>query len=219
MNVTELLGTISSVVVAISLMMKNILWLRWVNLVGATLFSVYGFLIQAWPVFGLNAFIVFINAVYLAQLSSTQDQFTLLEVPASDAQAGQPTLLSRFLAFHGPDLARFQPDFPRSIPEDARVFFVLRELLPVSLFICRPDGKGNQEIMIDYAVPAWRDFQNARFVFQDGLRALVWPGTGTFFTHAPVASHARYLKKLGFQRVDGQPETWKWTLGDRRPAG
>lgn len=213
MNAIEVLGTVSSVVVAISLMMKNIRWLRWVNLFGAGLFSLYGFLISAWPVFGLNAFIVLINIYYLVQLSTTRDRFALLEVPASDAEGGSATLLSRFLETYGPDLAQFQPGFPRKIPADARVFFVLREVLPISLFVCRTDSRGNQEILVDYAIPAWRDYQNARFVFQKGLKSIRWEGTGTFFAHAPVKAHAAYLKRMGFKPVQGVPETWEWQLG------
>jgi hypothetical protein len=213
----QLLGTVASVIVAISLTMKNIRWLRWVNLVGSALFATYGFLIQAWPVFGLNAFIVVINVVYLVQLRSTQDRFALLEVSPRDSEPGAATLLARFLETHGPDLARFQPEFPRRLPDDARVFFVLREVLPISLFACRPDGQGNQEILVDYSVPAWRDYQNARFMFQDGLRSMVWPGTGTFVARATVASHQKYLKLMGFQPVAGRPDTWSWTLGDRPP--
>jgi len=212
MNGIEVLGTVSSVIVAISLTMKNIRWLRWVNLIGAGLFSIYGFLISAWPVFGLNAFIVIINIVYLVQLSTTKDRFSLLEVPASDGEPGMPTLLSRFLETYGPDLAQFQPDFPRKLPPDARVFFVLREVLPISLFVCRPDGNGNQEILVDYAVPAWRDYQNARFVFQKGLRSVKWEGTGAFLAKAQVKTHAAYLKRMGFQ-PEGTQGTWKWSLG------
>lgn len=212
MNGIELLGTVASVVVAVSLTMKNIRWLRWVNLAGSALFSGYGFLIQAWPVFGLNAFIVVINVYYLVQLSSTRDRFSLLEVPAGEAAPGQETLLARFLETYGPDLARFQPDFPRKFPEGARVFFVLREVLPISLFVCRPDGAGNQEILVDYAVPAWRDYQNARFVYQEGLKSRDWGGTGTFLAQAPVPAHARYLKRCGFLPVAGRPGTWSWTL-------
>lgn len=214
MNVIEVLGTVSSVVVAISLMMKNIRWLRWVNLVGAGMFSIYGFFIAAWPVFGLNAFIVLINVFYLVQLSTTKDRFSLLEVPASDAQPGQATLLARFLETYGPNLAQFQPDFPRKLPSDCRVFFVLREVLPISLFVCRPDGKGNQDILVDYAVPAWRDYQNARFVFQKGLKTVKWDGTGVFFARPQVKSHGAYLKKMGF-RPSENPGVWQWSLGSQ----
>ena len=213
MNAVELLGTIASVVVAISLMMKNIRWLRWVNLVGAALFSCYGFLIQAWPVFGLNAFIVVINLYYLVQLSATKDRFSLLEVPVSDGARGKETLLSRFLGTYGPDLARFQPGAPRDFPADARVFFVLREVLPISLIVIRPDGRGNQEILVDYAVPAWRDYQNARFVFQEGLKSVAGTGSGRFIARAEVPAHVKYLKRFGFKAVEGSPNTWERTLG------
>ena len=204
-------------VVAVSLMMKSIRWLRWVNLVGSALFALYGFLIQAWPVFGLNSFIVFINVIYLVQLSSTRDGFSLLEVPVAEAWAEPPSLLGRFLEAHGPDLARFQPDFPRELPADARTFFVLREVLPVSLFVCRKDEAGNQEILVDYAIPAWRDFQNALFVYNNGLASMTWEGTGTFLAKAPVAAHARYLKRIGFRPVGANPGVWSWSLPSRNP--
>jgi len=210
MNLIELLGTAASVVVAVSLMMKNIRWLRMVNMVGSAVFATYGFLISAWPVFGLNTFIVVINVVYLIQLSSTRDRFSLLEVAAGDAEPGAPTLLARFLETYGPDLAKFQPDFPRKLPADARVFFVLREVLPISLFVCRPDGQGGHEILVDYAVPAWRDYQNARFVYQEGLKSVTWTGTGVFTTRAQVPAHAKYLKRMGF--VPGAEGTWTWSL-------
>jgi hypothetical protein len=194
-------------------MMKSIVWLRWVNLVGSALFATYGFLIQAWPVFGLNAFIVLINVVYLIQLSSTRHAFSLLEVPVADA-ADPKSLLGRFLEAHGPDLARFQPDFPRRLPPDARVFFVLRQVLPVSLFVCRTDADGNQEILVDYAVPAWRDYQNALFVYSNGLASTRWEGTGKFLAKAPVPAHARYLKRIGFH-PEAEPGVWSWSLSSQ----
>jgi len=165
----------------------------------------------------LNAFIVVINAFYLVQLASTRDRFAFLEVPVTDALSGAPSLLNRFLETHGADLARFQPDFTGTIPPDARVFFVLREVLPISLFVCRADGQGNQDILIDYAVPAWRDYENARYVYQDGLRSVVWGKTGRFYAKAPVRAHAQYLKKIGFQPATDRPGTWVWTLGDSAP--
>jgi len=215
MNGIELLGTAASVVVAVSLMMTNIRWLRRVNIVGSTAFALYGAWIHAWPVFGLNAFIVVINVYHLVQLASTRDRFSFLEIPVAETRPGVPSLVNRFLETYGPDLARFQPDFPRTLPPDARVFFVLREAMPISLFVCRADGLGSQDILIDYAIPAWRDYENARYLYQDGLRSVIWGETGRFYAHAPVRAHARYLKKLGFQPSAAKAGAWEWTLGDR----
>lgn len=213
MNLIDFLGIISSVVVAISLTMKNIRWLRWVNLIGSALFASYGFLIQAWPVFGLNLFIVMINGVYLAQLSKTRDRFSLLEVPRSDWEPGSRSLLAQFLETHGPDLAQFQPDYPRTLPPDARIFFVLREAMPINLFICRP-VEGDQQILVDYAVPAWRDYHNARYLYDTGLALVSWGGScPRFVAKAPVERHADYLKKMGFERVVGTRNTWSREIG------
>ncbi|MEI8092845.1 MAG: hypothetical protein WCG80_01395 [Spirochaetales bacterium] len=207
----EILGTFSSVVVAISLTMKNLRWLRTVNLVGALFFSVYGLLIQSWPVFGLNAFIVVINTYYLVQLARQKDNFSLLEVkfPESDA------LLGQFLAHHSQDILRFQPEFTAEDLKGSRVIFLLREVLPVSLFVCRKEGD-TQRILLDYAIPAWRDFQTARFFFNEGVRELDWEKNGKFVAETRVKAHEAYLKRVGFVRTseNGRP-LWVRGWGDQ----
>ncbi|RLV60571.1 uroporphyrinogen decarboxylase [Parashewanella curva] len=68
LNWVEILGYMASVMVAISLMMKDIVKLRCLNFVGCALFSSYGALIEAWPVAGMNAFIACINVYYLTKM-------------------------------------------------------------------------------------------------------------------------------------------------------
>ncbi|OED45109.1 uroporphyrinogen decarboxylase [Endozoicomonas sp. (ex Bugula neritina AB1)] len=60
--------------VAISLMMKNIVALRWVNSIGCGIFVLYGTLIEAWPVAGMNAFIVLINMYYLTKMARENNE-------------------------------------------------------------------------------------------------------------------------------------------------
>lgn len=67
-NLVEVLGYLASVMVAISLMMKDIVKLRVLNFVGCALFSAYGAAIEAWPVAGMNAFIACINVYYLVKM-------------------------------------------------------------------------------------------------------------------------------------------------------
>ncbi len=66
---TELLGYAASIFVAISLLMSDIKWLRYVNSVGCILFVIYGVIISAYPVAVMNAFCVFINIYQLIKLS------------------------------------------------------------------------------------------------------------------------------------------------------
>jgi len=68
MPMIEMFGYLGSVLIAVSLMMSNIVRLRWINLVGAAVFSSYGFIIQAWPVAVLNGFIVLIDVYHLWQI-------------------------------------------------------------------------------------------------------------------------------------------------------
>lgn len=68
MSWIEWYGLAASVVIAYSLMLKDIVKLRCWNMLGAAMFSSYGMLIGAMPVTLLNGFIVLVNAYYLIQL-------------------------------------------------------------------------------------------------------------------------------------------------------
>ncbi|RLV60246.1 uroporphyrinogen decarboxylase [Parashewanella curva] len=68
MSLVEFIGYSASVMVAVSLMMKNIVWLRTLNFIGCLLFVIYGIEIQAWPVAGMNAFVCCINVYHLVKL-------------------------------------------------------------------------------------------------------------------------------------------------------
>jgi hypothetical protein len=214
----ELLGTLSSIVVAVSLTMKNIRWLRTVNLIGAFFFTLYGFFIQSWPVLGLNAFIVVINTYYLIRLAQTKDTFSLLEVgdPANDS------FLRQFLEYYDQDILKFAPDWKATRLDGARVVFVLRDVVPVSLFVCHETKAGTQSVLLDYAVPAWRDFHNARFFFNKGMQKLDWGKTGRFETETGVKSHQDYLLKIGFRTVTVGAKTLfvrDWGDSERQPTG
>jgi hypothetical protein len=65
LSVYEIIGYIASILVAVSLMMSSILKLRVINLIGAACFTVYGLLIDAYPVAVVNFIIVLIDLYYL----------------------------------------------------------------------------------------------------------------------------------------------------------
>ncbi|AQS38189.1 Bacterial inner membrane protein [Shewanella psychrophila] len=70
----EIIGYFASVMVAISLMMKDIIWLRCLNFTGCSLFVVYGIYISAWPVAGMNAFVACINIYHLIKIYRAKSQ-------------------------------------------------------------------------------------------------------------------------------------------------
>lgn len=197
----EWFGTLASVVVAISLTMRNIKRLRVLNLLGSLAFAAYGWLIQAWPVFGLNAFIVVANTYYLYRMGKEERDPITFEAIRVDAS--RDDYARRFLSFHGADIRRFFPGFDPD-PDSgslrgAEAFFILRQTLPVSLVAFRRLAGGELEVVLDYAVPAYRDLKNARFFFDAAAAGLAGEGSPVFSASAQVPAHAAYLRKLGFK--------------------
>ncbi len=198
----EWFGMLASVIVAISLTLKNIKRLRIINMVGSLAFTIYGGLIGSYPVLILNGFIVLVNAYYLyrmAQDSKRPERFDILFVhPQTDEYA------QLFLKFYGSDIQRFFPRFSSDPAggtlRDAEGCFILRETLPVSFVAFRREKNGEISILLDYAVPAYRDLKNARFFFETAAAKIAAPHT-VFNAVAEVGAHESYLRKMGFREV------------------
>lgn len=67
MQAIEWLGISASVIILISFLMKNILWVRLVNIVGAIVFVIYGIIIGAISVWLLNGMLVVVHLIYLGK--------------------------------------------------------------------------------------------------------------------------------------------------------
>ncbi len=61
----EIIGYIASFFVAISFLFREILLIRWINLLGCLFFVAYGILIQRPPIIITNVFIVLVQCYYL----------------------------------------------------------------------------------------------------------------------------------------------------------
>jgi len=202
MTGTELFGYAASVIVAVSLMMKNIKHLRWWNLLGALLFSAYGLQIGAMPVFVLNGFIAVADIYYLRQLYMISDSFELL--PADPREGG---LMDRFIAFYRRDILNYFPELQEQQlrhPEN-HAYFILRDMLPVSLIVYRNQGD-EQKILIDYAVPSYRDLKNASFFYHLNAETLGLRPDSAFVIESKHPAHRSYLKRIGFREDSSRPD-------------
>lgn len=65
MGVNELLGYAGMLFVVMSFAMKDITWLRILNIIGAVLSCAYGFLTKTYPTAILNLILTIINIIYL----------------------------------------------------------------------------------------------------------------------------------------------------------
>ena len=201
MTGTELFGYIASVIVALSLMMKNIKHLRWWNLLGAALFSAYGLMIGAMPVFVLNGFIALADIYYLRQLYLINDTFELLPVDIRHTK-----FLVKFLEYYKEDILNFFPDFRIEQLQDPEIhaYYILRDMLPVSLILYKKEDR-SQKILLDYAIPAYRDLKNASFFYHLDADTLGLPRDSVFTVESKNPAHNRYLKKIGFKGTSSDP--------------
>lgn len=194
----EGLGYLASILIAVSLMMRSIVRLRWVNLAGAACFTAYGILIGAYPVAALNSVIVVINVYFLAKARRTVEAFSVVEMPP-DA----PYLLE-FLRFHDADIHRFQPGFAFDPGAPQRVLVVLRDLVPAGVLILAPHADGSAEVRLDFVSPAYRDFRVGRYLFHERPDVFRSLGIARLETDGGNPDHERYLERIGFRPGGGR---------------
>ena len=207
MQWTEWIGYAGSLLIAASLLMNNIWRLRWINLAGGLLFTVYGLCLRSYPVFLLNAFIAGADAYYLYRISTRRDYFSLVRI-APDRSA----IRDEFLKYYRADIARYFPEFDWSRLDQPQSIFVLRNLMPVGLFVYEPQSAGVVNIAMDYVIPDYRDLKNARFFYAANQAALREEGFRTFAARSGVKAHQRYLRKMGFTMDEADPAWFRKSI-------
>jgi hypothetical protein len=194
----EAIGIAASLLISASLCMTHIKSLRLVNLAGSLVFIVYGVLIYSPSIIILNTFSTGVNLYYLVKMRNERGRKELFDVLFADPE---DDLVRRFVLFHKDDIRRFFPSFDPN-PENgslggAECCFILRETLPVSLVAFKRGENDELRIVLDYAIPAYRDMKNAVFFFNRVISRLANPGA-VIIADGEVPIHAAYLRKLGF---------------------
>jgi hypothetical protein len=201
----QLLGYVASILIAASLLMRSIVRLRIINMAGAATFSLYGFLIGAYPVGILNLMTTGINLVQLVRLRRRREIFRILEVSPNTQY------LEYFLDFQRDDIRRFIPAFTYRPERTDVALFVLRDLIPAGLLLGRLRGD-QLEVQLDYAVPQYRDMKIGRFLFIDEADYFRRRGIREIVTPADTEAHAEYLSRIGFE-PDGRMYRLRLDLG------
>jgi hypothetical protein len=196
----EWIGYLGSVLVAFSLTMSSIKKLRWYNLVGASVFAFYGFMIGALPVALLNLFIVITNIFYLFRMYSHRDDFKLIRVAIGDAY------LKYFLNYHQKEIQSFFPDFNHEKwnEQDNRFTVLLIRNAAVAgvLSGLLIDGKLNVEI--DFVTAAYRDLKPGHFIYTQSSAFFSDAGVDRFEANSKNELHRKYLLKMGFNTDESQ---------------
>ena len=197
-TVLEWIGYGASAIIALSMTMSSIVKFRWINFGGALLFSIYGFMIGAWPVGLLNGFIVLTDVYYLFQIYSKQEVFEILEVRPDNRY------LIRFLDFHQKDIHRFFPNFNYRPAENTVSFLVLRNIAVAGVFVAHRNESKALEVELDYVLPEYRDFKNGHYVYYWLSHKFAESGYTRVWAKACNKSHRKYLLHLGFTESGGE---------------
>lgn len=174
----DVLGWGGSALLVYSLLQASVLRLRVLNAIACVLLIVFNAMLSVWPMVGMNAVLVAINAWFIVQmLRERHDEaaFEVLEVGPDDEY------LRHTLRVHGADILRFNPGFVHDPSSDQDAFLVQRGDETVGVVLLRRDGE-TADVLLDYVTPRYRDFSPGEFVWrrtpqlrERGFRRVVTP--------------------------------------------
>lgn len=196
----EYLGYVASLIVLVSLLMSSLKKLRWINLVGATLFGIYGFMIGSIPTGLMNLGIVIIDIYYLVKMYKNKDFFQVLQITSNSEY------LTEFIRFYKQDIESFMILDDLDVKNAAFKFYVLRNMNPAGVFIADKYDETTLEIRLDYVVPMYRDFKIGLFVFNSQRETFLQKGFTSFTVTTDNPNHIKYLHRMGFElsETDGE---------------
>lgn len=191
----EWIGYVGSVLVAISLTMNSILKLRWINMIGAAIFTVYGFAIGAYPVALLNLFIVITNIFYLTKIYTKKETFQVIK---SDIKDG---LIQYFLDFNQADINTIFKDFQKSINQEKADYITLLLMRDTQIagVVCGIKKDKELDIVLDYVLPPFRDLKPGDYLYKKNLDIFKDLDIDNLISKVHHPAHHDYLLKMGFE--------------------
>jgi hypothetical protein len=186
-----IVGYLGSALVVTSLSMRSILRLRLIGLAGAIAFTVYGVLIDAWPVVLTNGVIVIIQLHFLREILTAKEYFRVLEVRQ------ESLYLKYFLQSHASEIESIWPHFSFRPSERYLTLFILRDLVPAGLFIAEVEDEETIRLRLDFAIRGYRDFKMGKYLYDRGM--LFERGFHRVIAEIGSDATGKYLRRLGFQ--------------------
>jgi len=197
----EWIGYLGSAVVAISLMMTSMIKLRWLNLLGSIIFTIYGLAINALPIALVNFLIVGVNVVFMVKMYTKKDYFKILEID-SDSQ-----YLSSFLEFYQDKISKEFPKFIHDTNNQMTAILILRNMAIAGVVLAREKSPHALDIILDFVIPQYRDFKPGKFLFVQNAKFFVEKGYKHLNVATDLPKHQIYLRRMGFNispQNDGQ---------------
>ncbi len=193
--IVELIGYAGSALVMVSMLMTSVTRLRVINLTGNIIFSAYALMIRSYPTALMNMVLAVINIYHLFRLRNVQKNYTLISTGPEDGY------LAHVLRESLEDIRKW---FPEYAPQKADVSYLLcHDGVPAGIFLGKEIGEGALEVILDYAMPAFRDTSVGQYLYrclaQAGYRSL------SFRQNAP--GHVAYMEKIGYKKTGDREYT------------
>ena len=187
-TIIELIGYCGSALVLVSMLMTSVIRLRVLNLIGSVIFAVYALMIRSYPTAIMNFCLAGINIYHLRRLLMEQKQYDLIPAEARDGYVS-------FLIQHSEaDIRQWFPAFSARNASADLTLLVCCDGNPACVFMGKLTNNGEVEVVLDYAMPVYRDTSVGRFLYRwlarEGYSSLI------FRQNAPM--HMPYLKKIGY---------------------
>lgn len=203
MNYIEMVGYLGSLLVAVSLSMKSVMKLRWINLAGSFFFSVYGYLIGAMPIFIVNGYITLMNVWYLVDYSRNTACFSF-----DTLESVGPGYFNKFYSFYEDDIRAFFPDVSFDQLKSCETSILFRNMIPVGIFSLRMADEGRALVVMDYLIPEYRDFKFGNFLYEKKSYVFRDRQISRLEAKTRNAAHRGYLLKHGFIEEGKEGEVW-----------
>lgn len=196
----ELIGYVASALTIFSLLMANVLRLRFLNLVACIVWTIYGFLITSTAVMATNIILMCVNAFFIVRLMTDKEFFNIVKIHKKSL------FLTQFLRNYRDDILKMYPEFKYNPNEDIYTFVAFRNVTAAGLFIFEIRDGNKLYLKLDFTIPGYQDFKITKFIYTDGsqvLYAAMKAGFSQMYCDSHKTSHQlNYLKKVGFEEQE-----------------
>lgn len=191
----ELFGYLGSLLVVVSMLMTSVKKLRIVNTVGSTIFMIYALIIQSYPTALMNLCLIIINIYRIIQLDRTERHFHLVKGEVDAEPVGY------LLDYYADDIKKYFPDAKQRIRSGCdTAFLVVCDATPAGIMAGNRTDDDTVDMIIDYALPAYRDCSVGTFLYSHlaeyDIKTLTFSGRSE--------GHDAYMKKMGFIQSEGK---------------
>lgn len=187
--VFEIIGYAGAILVLLSFAMASDFKMHMLNIIGSMAFVIYGLIRQVYPFSLLGAVLIAIHLYLLIHTIRHLDSFSLQPLSI------QENSYQHFLTYYADDIAGFFPDFHGDTPCDM-AFMIYHDAVPVAIFLANQISEYEIEIVLDYAIPKFRDYSIGQFLY----RQLSHMGYHKAVFHGEYEKHIKYLKKMEFTK-------------------